>query len=237
MNTSFGDRIKNNYESRTRYLLPRRTFTVIRLDGCSFKNFTKNLNKPFDRKLIEIMALTTQYLVKNIQGVAFGYTQSDEISLLLTDFAKETTDAWFDGSIQKMVSVSASMTSSYFNHLWQQHKPESNLAIFDSRVFTIPDKTEVENYFIWRNKDCERNSINTAAQSMFSHKELQGKNIKEVQELMFSERGINWSSHYKDDEKNGTIVVYENNTYTIKSGWHFSKNREDLKKMIPSFSE
>lgn len=233
MRDDLGDRIKANYEYRARYMLPRRTYTILRLDGCAFHTFTKKLNKPFDRSLIEAMVLTTERLVKDIQGAQFGYTQSDEISILLTDFNKEKTNAWFDGNIQKMVSVAASMASSTFNHHWQIANPESRLALFDARTFTIPDSTEVENYFIWRNKDCERNSINSAAQSLFSHKELQGKGIKEVQELMFSTHNINWATYYKEDEKNGTVVYYKDDEWQTKPGWRFTEKRNDLKELIP----
>lgn len=189
-------RMKNNYENRTRYYLPRRTNTIIRVDGKAFHTLTKNLDKPFDKGFMNTMDYTAQKLVQEIQGAKFAYVQSDEISILLTDFENTTTDAWFDGNIQKMCSVSASIATAYFNS--ERHKSpktrEKPPAMFDSRVFTIPEWVEVTNYFIWRQQDCTRNSIQSVGQANFSHKELQGKSCNEIQEMLFTEKGLNWNS-------------------------------------------
>lgn len=116
MKDPIGDRIKSFYESRTKYFVPRRTFTIIRIDGKAFHTFTRGLKRPFDEKLTDWMNRTTQMLCKEIQGVKFGYVQSDEISLVLTDFDTITTDAWFGGNIQKMASISASIATYWFNY-------------------------------------------------------------------------------------------------------------------------
>lgn len=237
MNDSLGDRMKNNYEFVTRSYLPRRTYTICRIDGKSFHSWTKGLKKPFDRNLISVMANTTKYLCENIQGVQCGYTQSDEISLLLTDFEDIHTESWFTSNIQKMVSVSASMATAYFNDAWTITGIDKPLAFFDSRVFTIPDPVEVENYFIYRNNDCSRNSINCAAQSKFSHKELQGKNTDECQEMLFQKHGINWATHYTDFEKNGSFVGKIDGQWEIQGGWKFTTDREKLKQYIPRIWE
>ena len=118
--------MKANYENRTRYFLPRRTYTIIRLDGKAFHTFTRGLDKPFDNDLTWLMDSTTQYLCQKVQGCQLGYTQSDEISLLLTDFATEQTEAWFDGNIQKIVSVAASMATMFFNERMER-MIESNM--------------------------------------------------------------------------------------------------------------
>src|SRR5699024_4096021 len=106
-----GDRMKKSYENRTKQFLPRRTNTIVRLDGKAFHSYCKGLNKPFDEGLIEDMQQTTVYLCKNIQGCKAGYTQSDEITLLLTDYDKLKTEAFFNGNIQKITSVIASMAT------------------------------------------------------------------------------------------------------------------------------
>jgi len=197
---SLGDRIKSNYENRTRYLLPRRTYTMIRLDGKSFHSYTKGLTRPFDIKLVNDMDETTIYLCKNIQGAKMAFVQSDEITILLTDFDSLTSDAWFDGNIQKIASISASMATAKFNEL----RP-NKIALFDSRVFTLPTATEVANAFIWRQMDTVRNSISSVAQSLYSHKELMNKNTNQMQELCF-QKGVNWND-YDLKLKNGRIIM------------------------------
>ena len=216
MKDELGDRIKSNYEDRYRYMLPRRTYTLLRLDGKSFHTYTKNLKKPFDNDLFEDIDKAIIAMLPEIQGAVFAYTQSDEISILLTDFATPNTDAWFDGNLQKMCSVSASIITAEFNMLRVLRSQGSyfhpnNLptsAYFDARVFTIPDRIEVMNYLVWRNQDCARNSVSMVAQSLFSHKELHGKNTKDKHDMMH-EKGVNWATDYTDGQKNGRLIVKE----------------------------
>jgi tRNA(His) 5'-end guanylyltransferase len=216
-----GERMKGQYEVRSRQLLPRRTYTIIRLDGKAFHTYTRGLNKPFDRDLIDDMDNAVVNILPEIQGAQFAYVQSDEISILLTDFAKENTDAWFDGNVQKMTSVSASLMTAEFNKLrwirefrWKDTQSVTDLvesmnsvALFDSRVFTIPDRVEVMNYLIWRNNDAARNSISMVAQSLYSHKELHGMSSSDKQEMIFK-KGINWGE-YDKSLKNGRLIVRE----------------------------
>jgi len=232
MKDELGDRIKTYYENRTRTFLPRRTYTIIRIDGKAFHTYTKGLTRPFDDGLINDMDEMACYLCKNIQGAKFAFVQSDEISILLTDFDKIGTDAWFDGNIQKMASIAASMATSKFNHLrllrkfnemsvellkrtvddfhksntisWMEEIFDNKLAEFDARVFTIPSDYEVENYFIWRQQDTVRNSISSVAQSLYSHKELAGKNVSQQQEMIF-QKGINWND-YAPRYKRGRFI-------------------------------
>lgn len=213
MKDTLGTRIKEFYENRTRIKLPRRTYTIIRIDGKAFHSYTKGLQRPFDSGLIEDMDETAKYLCANIQGAKFAYVQSDEISIVLTDFEKLTTDAWFDGNVQKMASVAASFATAKFNQLRRERfedqrggflKPPA-LAHFDARVFTIPTLTEVCNYFVWRQQDCVRNSISSTAQSMFSHKELNGKSTNQMQEMMF-ENGTNWND-FDGKLKRGRVIM------------------------------
>jgi len=149
------------------------------------------MKKPWDPDMLYAMSRTTQVLCQEIQGCKLGYTQSDEISLLLTDFdsLNVNTQAWFDGNIQKMVSISASIATARFNRCMDHiEKP----AYFDSRVFTIPDTVEVANYFLWRMQDAVRNSRQMLAQSLFSHKELHGKSCAELLDMCL-EKGHNWN--------------------------------------------
>lgn len=115
---SLGDRMKNNYENRAKTYLLRRTPVIIRLDGKAFHTFTRGFAKPFDARLMRVMQETTLELCKNIQGCVFGYTQSDEITLVLVDYNALDTDAWFDYSVEKMCSVAASMCTLYFNRIF-----------------------------------------------------------------------------------------------------------------------
>ena len=203
MKDDLGNRMKENYEGRTKLFLPRRTYTIIRLDGKAFHTFTKGMKRPFDEDFITMMDDTTQLLCEEIQGAKLGYVQSDEISILLTDFDKITSDAWFDGQVQKIVSVSAAMAAAFFNSVNVFN--HSDLAFFDARVFTIPDPVEVENYFIWRQKDAVRNSIAMTAQSLYSHKELNGKSQSQQQEMIF-QKGQNWNDLPEGFKRGRTFV-------------------------------
>lgn len=228
MKNSIGTRIKENYEKRSQIKMLRRCPTIIRLDGVCWHTYTKGLDKPFDQGLIEDMQETTRFLCENIQGCKLGYTQSDEITLVLTDYDNLQTDAWFDYNVQKMTSVSAAMATAKFNQLRLNrfnleclNDPEDfaeptdlctwntdgwlKLAFFDSRVFQIPEKEEVVNSLIWRQQDAERNSIQMLAQSLYSHKELHGKNTSVLQDMCF-EKGFNWNNleFYK---KRGSLVL------------------------------
>lgn len=207
MKDALGDRMKSFYENRTKTYLPRRTNTIIRIDGKAFHTFTRGFEKPYDTNLSNTMDMTAKLLCENIQGAVMAYIQSDEISILLTDYKKITTDAWFDGNIQKIVSISASMATGYFNSLinFERNKDSELMAFFDSRTFSIPSKEEVINYFIWRQQDAVRNSISMLGQSLYSHKELNQKNSNQVQEMCF-QKGKNWNDVW-DGWKRGRMVI------------------------------
>jgi tRNA(His) 5'-end guanylyltransferase len=232
---SLGDRMKEFYENRTRNLLPRRTYTVIRVDGKAFHTYTRGLERPFDAKLIADMDATACYMCENIQGAKLAFVQSDEISIVLTDFDKLGTNAWFDGNIQKMASISASLATAKFNEL----RP-NKLALFDSRVFTIPTAVEVENYLIWRQQDTTRNSISSVAQYLYSPRELHGKDTGEMQEMCF-QKGINWND-YEPKLKRGRLIVKEayDKNGAQRTRWVstappiFTQERELLAELIPN---
>lgn len=216
MRDDLGDRMKRDYEQRTRYSLPRRTYTVIRVDGRAFHTFTRGCARPFDDALMAAMDAAAMTLCDQIAGARLAFVQSDEISVLLTDFGTAQTEAWFDGGIQKIVSVSASIATAAFNQERLNQAARNpgltagdlagvKFAQFDSRVFSIPDPVEVENYLIWRQQDATRNSIQMVAQAEFSHRRLQGLNCDALQELLFQEKGINWND-YAPRYKRGRLV-------------------------------
>lgn len=201
--TALGDRMKR-YEAATRYVLPPRTYTILRADGRAFHTLLRGAERPFDRHFMDCMGEVTQYLCEHISGTMFAYSQSDEISLLIEDFHAHQTEPWFGGVVQKMVSVAAGDASRVFDRAWKRDGDPG----FDARVFTIPDLTEVANYFTWRQRDAERNSIAMAAQSMFSASKLHGVNTVEMQDMMRHEKGVDWND-YPERCKLGTVCVRE----------------------------
>lgn len=120
-NLELGNRMKNYYEQVSKTKLMRKCSVAIRIDGCHFRTFTKNLNKPFDDIVIKTMQSTMKYLCANIQGCILGYTQSDEITLILTDYKNIDSDAWFDYEVEKLCSVSASMATLAFNQFFKEN--------------------------------------------------------------------------------------------------------------------
>lgn len=222
MKEAIGNRMKEFYENPYRYTLTRRTYTIIRIDGKAFHSYTKGLQRPFDEALINDMDQTSIYLCKNIMGVKLGFVQSDEISLVLTDFDEIKTQAWFGNNLQKMCSVSASMATRAFNEARLKTLGAESMkwAEFDSRVFQIHSPIEVSNYLLWRQQDTTRNSISSVAQSLYPHKELMGKNGSELQEMIF-QKGINWNN-YSPKLKRGRLILketYEKENGTQRTRW------------------
>ena len=228
-----GTRMKTYYEGIPQTKLMRRTPVIIRIDGKAFHTFTRGFEKPFDKIMVKTMQETTKYLCENIQGCVFGYTQSDEITLVLIDYQKLTTSAWFDYEVQKMCSIAASMATMAFNKFFEKNvekfdiklfsDEEGNVindkrhqimqvylkaiekgAMFDARVFNIP-KEEVTNCIYWRQLDATRNSIQSVGQANFSHKDLQNKTCNMIQDMLHEQKGINWND-YPTCLKRGTAV-------------------------------
>lgn len=250
-NDALGTRMKTFYEKATKIFLPRRAYTIIRLDGKAFHTYTKGLKRPFDLDLIEDMDATAMFLCSEIQGAKCAFVQSDEITILVTDFDKLETNAWYDNQLQKMCSISASLATAKFNKLRFKRLISNGtiltefcntkLAMFDSRVFQIPNKSEVINNFIWRQQDTVKNSISTVAQSLYSHKELHNKNGSEKQEMIY-QKGVNWND-YDPKLKRGRMIVketYEKSSNVFRTKWisvappTFTKNKEFLDDLIPT---
>ena len=218
MDTSdLAKRMKEYERAGQRYLI-RRMPILLRLDGSHFHNFTKNFKRPFDDVLIKTMQETTKYLCENIMGATIAYTESDEITILLVDYKKLTSQAWFDNRQNKIESIAASMCTMAFNKFFAQNVKEfiynngenyeanseeyrlcevykkavEKGAYFDCRAFNIP-KEDVTNNFYWRQLDASRNSIQMVGQANFSHKELQNKSCNEIQDMLMTQKGINWN--------------------------------------------
>lgn len=202
---SFGDRMKLLEQAEAgRQLIPLLPI-MIRLDGKGFHNWTKGLNRPYDIGLSTLMKETTRFLVEETNA-KIGYTQSDEISLILYS---DTYDSqpFFNGKIQKLNSVICSMTTAFFNHNVQKYVPAKigKLAIFDCRIWNVPTQTEAVNTILWREQDASKNSISMAARHYFSHKQLQNKTGSEMQEMLFTEKNVNWND-YPAFFKRGTFI-------------------------------
>lgn len=206
-----GDRMKEEYEAATRLLLPRKTHTIIRLDGNAFHTYTRGLARPFDAQLHDDLVSSAAFLCAKVSGARLAYVQSDEVSLLVTDFTNPGTQPWFGGNVQKMASVSASILTAKFNEL---RPPGVPLAFFDSRVFMIADASEVEEYFRWRFVDARRNSVSSLAQAHFSHRELQNRSTFEQQSMLLKDRGVSWTD--QDPQfKYGTVIYRDQRTEDV----------------------
>ena len=260
---SLGDRMKKSYEYITRTFLTRRIPVIIRLDGKAFHTFTRGFDKPFDGVLMRSMQRTMKYMCENVQGCVFGYTQSDEITLVLTDYAKTTTDAWFGYNVQKMASVAASMATLAFDRffaeeyddfgnkmvghcdvsskerkLWDKYREAHKRgAIFDARAFSVP-KDEVCNCLIWRQQDAVRNSIEAAGQAHFSARELHKKSTEEIRQMLLGKE-INWLE-FSTDCKRGSccyrVHVTEDVQVPDRGTVTVTRNRWVVDHDIPVFS-
>lgn len=185
---SLGDRMKFNYEEAYKIRLPLRMPFIVRIDGSSFHTFTKGMERPFDSRFSEAMMSVAQEVFRRSAGCVLAYGQSDEISFLFHDYKKLGSQAWFSGELQKIVSITAGIASASMTRFYSQ----KDLAFFDARAFVLPEN-EVANYFIWRQKDAERNSLSMLAQSYFSSKELHGKKRSDMHDMLHG-KGVNWNN-------------------------------------------
>lgn len=233
MTDSLGDRMKR-YESVSRNRLMSQVPVMGRLDGKAFHTFTRGMTKPYDENLQRCMWRTAIFLCENIQGCRLAYVQSDEITLILTQ-ASPFEQGWFDFDIQKMASVAASWAgAAFFDRFLYEFGSLENRSIpaFDARWWNIP-RHEIVNAFIWRQQDATRNSIQGLGQKYFSHKELHGKNQKDIQEMLWGYYEVNWND-LPIPEKRGVCVVKEaygmEDSGAIRTHWVVDKE-------IPIFSE
>jgi len=222
------------YEGADKTFFPKRLPVLIRIDGRAFHTYTKGMKKPFDEALSEAMWETTKYLCETIQGCKIGYTQSDEITLLLINYKpdKMTCDPYFNNNRTKIETSAASKATKKFNQFmskkWienmvkngasseeiaENYPGQKDWAEFDARAWVLP-KEEVNNAFIWRQQDATKNSISMVAQANFSHKSLQGLNGSQLQDKLFQEKGINWND-LPAWQKRGAAIIKRQKPKTV----------------------
>lgn len=191
---------EHRYAQQVMPMLP----VLARVDGRSFSQFTRGLDRPYDNRMSRLMIEVTKALVDETNARC-GYTQSDEISLV---WLAENPDAeiFFGGKLAKMISVVGSLATAHFNRLLPDFLPEKShkLPIFDNRVWEVPVLYEAANYFVWREQDATRNSVSMATRAFYSHKECHGKSSSEMQDMLH-EKGVNWND-YPRHFKRGTYV-------------------------------
>lgn len=247
MRDDLGKRMKEFYEQIPKTRLMRRTPVALRIDGKAFHTFTRGMKKPFDNILMSAMQNTMKYLCENIQGCVFGYTQSDEITLILIDYQTLTTSAWFDYEVQKMCSIASSMATMVFNkeftrlannyidntmeawnisdeekkYMQTLEKAMSMGAMFDCRAFNIP-KEEVTNLVYWRQLDAARNSVQMVGRAYFSHKQLNNKSCNDIQDMLYEQYKINWNDFPVYQKRGSSCIKKEN-------GWVLDTNMPMLK--------
>ena len=242
MNTSdLANRMKD-YEKRHQYYLQKRTPVAIRVDGRSFHTFTRGFKRPFDYIFMKSMQETAKYMCENMGNAKFAYVQSDEITIILTDYDTLETDCWFNYRTDKLCSISASMATMAFNKYFEENVTNEVLeykmvphcveiqqeikeyhntliaaldkgAMFDARCFNIP-KEEVTNLIYWRQLDASRNSIQMVGQANFSHNELQNKSCNDIQDMLMLQKNINWND-FPTYQKRGSCVVKSDEKETI----------------------
>ncbi len=235
----------------TDYRLPKKTYAMVMIDGRSFSRLIKNkYEKPFDDKFINMMNEVAIYVCKNVQGCKFAYTQSDEITFVLTDFENEETTPFFDYRLCKMLSIIPSLATAKFNQLvtlnlldvpcsrddMKQIVADMNLAQFDCKVWDAENFNNVFAYLLWRQIDCVRNSKQMAAQTYLSHKELLGKHTDEQVEMLLEKNGIDWKK-YSDDKKYGRFIYKEQIEKPTPNGEICMRNIWKAHNAFPLFDE
>ena len=212
MKDELGHRMKSDYEDALRLYVPRRTHVVIRIDGRAFHQFTRKLERPYCSRLADALDSAAVELAGQMIGCRFAYGQSDEYSFVLNDTEPADAALWFDGNVQKIVSVSASAFTAAFNHAFRGDKP----AVFDSRILVIAQPGEVEKYLLWRQLDASANSLNMLASAHFPHAELVGKSTTEKHDMLHR-KGINWAKQ-PTDFKRGRAV-----SRIVGGGWQVDR--------------
>ena len=232
---NLGDRMKE-YEISYKTTFTNRLPVIMRLDGKAFHTLTNDdrIEKPFDKNLVKILNITFGDLMEEIQGAVFGYTQSDEMSILLYPWKCVESQAWFGNEMNKINSVSAGIASALATQLWNVHFDDCNLVTFDCRSFVLPH-SEVVNYFIWRQQDWIRNSVQMLGRQYFSQNELHGCTNDHIK-TMLEVKGVLWNelpadlkygrAFYKNDKgtqlRDDNIPIFtENREFILK---HFSSN-------------
>lgn len=216
-----GDRMKL-YERSAEYVLTRRIPVIIRIDGRAFHTITrKRFGKAWSMEFTQQMIDMARFVQADIAGCDFCYSQSDEVSFLLTDYKTLNTQGWFGYDLRKLISISAGLASAYFSKVYGKE------VCFDSRAFSIP-QDEVVNYFIWRQVDATRNAIQMAGREYFSHKQLHQVSCNQIQEKLFQEKSINFND-YSVIRKRGFCLIKKKLDENIPV---FTKDRAYIDKFV-----
>lgn len=213
---NIGARMKE-YEMRNRYYLQKKIPVICRLDMRAGHTFCRGLDRPFDKIFMKTIQETAKYLCENVQGCKVSYQQSDEITLLLTDYDTISTDCFFDYRVDKLCSILASIATMAFNRLFIEntaamaqgnplYETKFHTAMFDCRCFNLP-KEEVVNNFYWRQLEAIRNSIQMIGQANFRHKELQNKTCEDIRGMLLSQKKIDWECDFSTAEQRGSCCV------------------------------
>lgn len=260
--SSIGERMKG-YEDSQKTRLMSRVPVMIRLDGNAFHTFTRGFKRPFDEIMTEAMHRTMKYLCENISGCVLGYTQSDEITLLLIDYKKTNQQPYFGYVKRKVETISASMATMAFNksfmdvlyeaieketkgitsekelsaigNRYKKYFRKAGKAMFDSRAFNIPE-FEVVNEFIWRQQDCVRNSIQSVGHANFSDARMHKKNVSQIQDMLMEEKGINWNN-FPTHLKRGACCIKKPFVFNEGTDEEFTRNKWVVDKEIPIFTK
>jgi tRNA(His) 5'-end guanylyltransferase len=223
METSLSDRMKEYERTGDASLLPLIP-VITRLDGKAFHTFTQGLPRPYDKRLSDLMTLTTTFLV-DYTNACIGYTQSDEITLVWLS-ENYGTEIFMGGRSSKMISLLSAVTTAIFNRNLAAFLPEkeNKLPLFDCRVWNVPTKTEACNALVWREQDATRNSVQMAGQSCFSHAQLMNKSCDEIQEMLWQQKQINWNDY---------PVFFKRGTYVQRREISTPFTAEELEKLPP----
>lgn len=189
-----GDKFKEIEKvSRTIEYVENTKAIVIRVDGRAFHTFTRNMERPYSSVLEKCREAAATAVVTSLHPT-FAYYQSDEISFVwLVDQSKPNSQHPFNGRVDKLISVCASLTSVAFYQEYIKHEPDCNkLPHFDGRLAgTFDSSEEAMHCVMWRENDAMRNSLQMLAQSLCSHNELQNKNCN-AQYTMCNSAGVDW---------------------------------------------
>lgn len=220
-NNTLHNRMKS-YEESYKYLITPKTYIIVRCDGKNFSKYTSKLVKPFDDELADAMYETAIALCKEFNA-KFAYTQSDEISLVITDIGDNPdTQPILGNVLQKLCSLTASVATAKFNEVRNLQYINSLIddiksfgkvtnvvlpkqAYFDARVFVVPNADEVINHMIWRQQDATRNSVSMAAHALLGHNATMNLSGEEKQEKMFQDKDVNWND-YPTKYKRGVVI-------------------------------
>ena len=201
MRDDHGDRMKYYEKLQTSQQLMRGLPIYARFDGVGFSKFTKPFEYPYDKRLRSVFDFVCIEMVKKY-NLNLAYHQSDEISILFNvgnGFEPNYSEIIYNGGVQKLASILTSKLTSLFTIKLNETFPElkehieNNPPCFDCRVFNLPNLTEAVNEFVWRERDCTKNSVSMLARHYCSHKELQGKSRNEMLDMIV-EKGDNWNN-------------------------------------------